>query len=172
MRTCIYCRAQSAGAFPKEHVVPKAFGRFRENLTLDCVCGACNDFFNKELELFLTRDSAEAMLRVRYGLKTKSGRRKLGKSGSAQESVNTCVFAGFLSVGWRGHPRHRILSTRVLGNAFKPFVILFMSSLVAISFYANSLKGWLRGLARYKTASPKPRACLSEGIAEVCRSSG
>jgi len=80
MRTCIYCRAQSAGAFPKEHVVPKAFGRFRENLTLDCVCGACNDFFNKELELFLARDSMEAMLRVRYGLKTKSGRRKLGKS--------------------------------------------------------------------------------------------
>jgi hypothetical protein len=80
MRTCIYCRADSGGKFSKEHVVPKAFGRFRENLTLDCVCGACNDFFNKELELFLTRDSAEAMLRVRYGLKTKSGRYKLGKS--------------------------------------------------------------------------------------------
>jgi len=58
--------------------VPKAFGRFHENLTLDCVCGTCNEFFNKELELFLTRDSLEAMLRVRYGLKTKSGRRKLG----------------------------------------------------------------------------------------------
>jgi len=80
MRACIYCRADSTVAFPKEHVVPKAFGKFRENLTLDCVCGVCNDFFNRELELFLTRDSVEAMLRVRYGLKTKSGRRKLGKS--------------------------------------------------------------------------------------------
>jgi hypothetical protein len=79
MRICIYCRAYTVGTFPKEHVVPKAFGRFRENLTLDCVCKACNDFFNRELELFLTRDSIEAMLRVRYGLKTKSGRCKLGK---------------------------------------------------------------------------------------------
>jgi integrase len=78
------------------------------------------------------------------------------KIGSVQESVNTCVFAGLLSVGWRSHPRHRILSTRVLGNVFRPFVILFMPSLVAISFYANSLKGWLRGLVRHKTASPKP----------------
>jgi len=58
--------------------VPKAFGRFRDNLTLDCVCGTCNEFFNRELELFLTRGSVEAMLRVRYGLKTRSGRRKLG----------------------------------------------------------------------------------------------
>ena len=74
----MYCRVTSDEGFPREHVVPKAFGRFRENLTLDCVCGACNEFFNKELELFLTRDSVEAMLRVRYGLKTRSGRRKLG----------------------------------------------------------------------------------------------
>lgn len=68
MTTCIYCRNSSATAFPREHVVPTAFGRFRNNLTLDCVCGACNDFFNKELELFLTRDSVEAILRVRYGV--------------------------------------------------------------------------------------------------------
>ena len=79
MSVCIYCRDNSPGAFPREHVVPRAFGRFHENLTLDCVCGACNDFFNSELELFLTRDSIEAMLRVRYGLRAKSGRRTLGK---------------------------------------------------------------------------------------------
>src|SRR5260370_7908313 len=79
MTTCIYCRS-SGELFPKEHVVPKAFGRFRDNLTLDCVCGACNTFFNRELELFLTRDSVEAILRVRYGVSTSSGRRKLGKS--------------------------------------------------------------------------------------------
>ncbi len=80
MTTCIYCRKTTAAAFPKEHVVPKAFGCFRHNLTLDCVCGSCNGFFDRELELLLTRDSVEALLRVRYGLKTKSGRRKLGKS--------------------------------------------------------------------------------------------
>jgi len=57
--------------------------------------------------------------------------------GSVQESVNTCVFAGFLSDRLVGHPRHRILSTCVIGNVFKPFVILFMPSLVAISFCAQ-----------------------------------
>lgn len=77
--TCIYCRKSSAHPFPKEHVLPKAFGRFRDNLTLQCVCGECNSFFDRELELFLTRDTVEAALRVRYGVKTKSGSRRLGK---------------------------------------------------------------------------------------------
>jgi HNH endonuclease len=80
MTTCIYCRNSSAKRFPREHLVPKAFGRFTDNLTLDCVCGPCNSFFDRELELFLTRDTVEAILRVRYGLRTKSGRRKLGSS--------------------------------------------------------------------------------------------
>jgi hypothetical protein len=78
--TCIYCGEVCENYFPREHVVPKAFGHFRDNITLDCVCAGCNSFFSRELELFLTRDSVEALLRVRYGLKTKSGRRKLGKS--------------------------------------------------------------------------------------------
>jgi hypothetical protein len=80
MKTCIYCRASADGPFPKEHVVPQAFGHFKNNLTLSAVCGECNAFFNQELEQFLTRDSVEALQRVRYGLKPKSGRRKLGKS--------------------------------------------------------------------------------------------
>jgi HNH endonuclease len=80
MPICIYCRTRADGPFPKEHVVPQAFGRFLDNLTLQCVCGVCNSFFDRELEVFLTRDSVEALLRVRYGLKTKSGRRKLGTS--------------------------------------------------------------------------------------------
>jgi hypothetical protein len=80
MPTCIYCRITSDVSFPKEHVVPRAFGRFHGNLTLPCVCGPCNKFFNGELELFLTRDSVEALLRVRYGLKTKSTKRRLGQN--------------------------------------------------------------------------------------------
>ena len=80
MPICIYCRTRADVSFPKEHVVSQAFGRFLDNLTLQCVCGACNSFFDRELEVFLTRDSVEALLRVRYGLKTKSGRRKLGTS--------------------------------------------------------------------------------------------
>ena len=80
MPTCIYCRQSRSRPFPREHVVPKAFGHFRDNLTLGCVCGDCNSFFAEELELFLTRDSVEALLRVRYGLKTAGGRSKLGES--------------------------------------------------------------------------------------------
>jgi hypothetical protein len=81
MPTCIYCRQCGNLPFPKEHVVPQAFGRFLDNLTLDCVCGGCNSFFNHELEIFLTRDSVEALLRIRHGLKTKTPRRrKLGES--------------------------------------------------------------------------------------------
>ena len=80
MPTCIYCRRSAEAQFPREHVVPRAFGRFRDNLTLRCVCGACNEFFDRELELFLTRDTVEALLRVHYGLKVKAGRRKLGQS--------------------------------------------------------------------------------------------
>jgi len=80
MTTCIYCREIGSHRFPREHVVPKAFGHFHDNLTLRCVCEGCNGFFAEELELFLTRDSVEALLRVRYGLKTASGRHKLGES--------------------------------------------------------------------------------------------
>src|SRR5271170_7060962 len=76
--TCTYCRAVAIEPFPKEHVVPRAFGRFCDNLTLKCVCGKCNSFFNQELKLLLTRDSVEALLRVRYGLRRKSGHRKPG----------------------------------------------------------------------------------------------
>ena len=80
MSTCIYCRQIGSRRFPREHVVPKAFGRFHDNLTLRCVCEGCNSSFAEELELFLTRDSVEALLRVRYGLKTASGRHRLCES--------------------------------------------------------------------------------------------
>lgn len=78
--TCIYCGEISALSFPKDHVIPKAFGRFRNNLTVDCVCRQCNAYFGKELEVFLTRDSIEGLLRVRHGLRTKSDERQIGKS--------------------------------------------------------------------------------------------
>jgi len=77
---CIYCGAVGTHGFPKDHVVPRAFGRFKNNLTLDCVCGPCNSYFGRELELFLTQDSIEALLRVRYGVKTKSGSKQIGRS--------------------------------------------------------------------------------------------
>ena len=71
MRTptkCIYC-GTAGELFPRDHVIPEAFGRFENNFTLGCVCGDCNSYFGRELELFLARDSGEALLRLRYGVK-------------------------------------------------------------------------------------------------------
>src|SRR5580704_523407 len=78
MSICIYCQCVGA-RFAKEHVVPYAFGRFKNNLTLECVCGKCNAALGKELDLALTRDSVEALQRILYGLKSKSRGRRLGK---------------------------------------------------------------------------------------------
>lgn len=43
------------------------------------VCGDCNQHFGDTLDLFLTRDSAEAMFRFRYGLKDPAEVRKMFK---------------------------------------------------------------------------------------------
>lgn len=68
---CIYClRDLGADAFNTEHVIPRAFGTFEQNLTLsDVVCADCNNYFSKSLELFFARDSFEAYDRVIQGLK-------------------------------------------------------------------------------------------------------
>ena len=68
---CVYCVEDlEASAFDTDHVIPQAFGRFTNNLTLtDCVCKGCNNYFGWNLELFLGRDSIEALRRIQYGLK-------------------------------------------------------------------------------------------------------
>jgi len=50
-------------------VVPQAFGRFRDNLTLKCVCDGCNSYFGQKLELTLGRGSGEAVSRLHHGVK-------------------------------------------------------------------------------------------------------
>ncbi len=72
MPTCIYCqRPDPPGGFNTEHVIQKALGGFRNNLTLSDseVCWDCNDYYSKHLDLMLTRDSYEALLRIEHGLK-------------------------------------------------------------------------------------------------------
>lgn len=75
-RQCIYCRGQLETRPPAEHVLPQLFGTFEKNLTIFCVCGSCNNAFSK-LELFLGRDSAEAIQRLRFGLKPTSAAREI-----------------------------------------------------------------------------------------------
>jgi HNH endonuclease len=66
---CIYCRSSDAEEFPREHVIPQSFGSFDDNLTLGCVCGECNSYFAKHLELQFARESAESVARYRHGLR-------------------------------------------------------------------------------------------------------
>lgn len=72
MLTCIYCkRTDPPCGFTRDHVIPEALGRFKGDvvtLTKE-VCGDCNQYFGAALELFLNRDSVEAMFRFHHGLK-------------------------------------------------------------------------------------------------------
>lgn len=70
MAACIYCLEDKEPAeFNAEHVLPRAFGTFENNLTLHCVCVACNGYFGRQLELFFSRGSWEAYLRYSNRLK-------------------------------------------------------------------------------------------------------
>ena len=72
---CIYCLEQKLlSEFNREHVLHRAFGGFEEALTLVApydpgVYRACNDYFSSTVDLAITRDSIEALLRVEHGLK-------------------------------------------------------------------------------------------------------
>lgn len=56
-----------------EHVIPQAFGKFKNNLTLNhIVCDECNQYFGKHLEIYLGRDSLEGIARYRFGISPKS----------------------------------------------------------------------------------------------------
>lgn len=71
--SCIYCtQTKAQSEFNKEHVIPEAFGRFRGALTLARprrvrVCRSCNQRFGDTLDGRLTRNSAEALMRLRFG---------------------------------------------------------------------------------------------------------
>jgi hypothetical protein len=73
--TCVYCRvADPRCGFTREHVLPSAFGAFQHALTLtDTVCAECNQYFGQRLDRLLARDSGEAVLRLRFGLKDPAG---------------------------------------------------------------------------------------------------
>ena len=69
---CIYClQDKSKRSFTKvEHVIPQAFGLFKNNFTLiDTVCDDCNHGFGNSLDLVLARDTIEGALRFEQNLK-------------------------------------------------------------------------------------------------------
>jgi hypothetical protein len=94
--TCIYCRLEKpASEFNIEHVVPRAFGTFEQNLTLkNTVCTACNTYFSKELEPHLARDGAEGYERFEHGLKPPSEFKSLGARATSRVQIPSGHFAG------------------------------------------------------------------------------
>jgi hypothetical protein len=73
MRVCIYCLDRKADdEFNREHVIPQAFGTFKDNLVLDCVCKNCNQYFANVIDLKLARDSIEGYSRYWTGIKPAS----------------------------------------------------------------------------------------------------
>ena len=77
MPTCIYCqRTDPPCGFNREHVIPEALGRFHGADVVTPtreVCSECNQYFGDTLDLMLTRDSYEALLRIEHGLKDPAG---------------------------------------------------------------------------------------------------
>lgn len=71
MSRCIYClEEQPATDFTADHVMPRMLGKFRGFPTLhDAVCGACNQYFGKEVEIVLGRDSHVGLQRLTLGQK-------------------------------------------------------------------------------------------------------
>lgn len=69
MNKCIYClRELTYSKFNREHIIPKAFGTFENNLVLhNIVCEDCNQYFGDNLELVLGRGSLEALGRIEEG---------------------------------------------------------------------------------------------------------
>lgn len=80
MAECIYCRTQTAEAeFSRpDHVVPKAFGKFKNNFTVFCVCEDCNQWFGDNLENSFGRNSGEAILRLLFGVKPSGEAHQVG----------------------------------------------------------------------------------------------
>ena len=78
-RRCLYClEMRPASAFNREHVLQQAFGKFENNLVLDCVCLACNQAMGDTIDLRLARDTVEGVQRVRAGVTPASKLRGLG----------------------------------------------------------------------------------------------
>jgi len=90
-KRCIYCSPDrpAEALFTREHVIPEAFGMFRNNLVLnEGVCHKCNQFFGDNLERIFGRGSAEGIFRLDYRIKPPESVSKLQKN-RVSFSLNT-----------------------------------------------------------------------------------
>jgi hypothetical protein len=97
MPVCIYCvMDKPASAFTKtEHVLPQAFGRFTNNLTLnDTVCDDCNEFFGNTIDLYLARDTPDGFNRFVLGYRPPDKYKSLGKASTMTHRLTEGPWAG------------------------------------------------------------------------------
>lgn len=70
LERCVYCLERKPSTdFNREHVVPEAFGKFKHNLVLTCVCRACNQAFGDDFDRKFAKDSPEGFARFLHGHK-------------------------------------------------------------------------------------------------------
>lgn len=69
--TCIYCKhTKLKKEFNREHVIPQAFGKFVDNITLtNKVCEECNQKYGNTIDESLARAAVEGIHRFKHGLK-------------------------------------------------------------------------------------------------------
>ena len=87
-RTCIYCLEQKeASDFNVEHVLPQAFGKFENNVTLDCVCARCNQSLGDSVDRKLARDTVEGLDRFLTGMKAPAEFKHYGREATTRVEV-------------------------------------------------------------------------------------
>jgi len=94
---CIYCLEEKPNNnFRKtEHVLAQAFGRFKNNLTLNkIVCDDCNKYFGDHLEISLGRDTFEGISRFKHKVKKPKEFKSLGKRSRLSIKVDEGPFKG------------------------------------------------------------------------------
>ena len=108
MMKCIYClEDKPSDCYKKtEHVLSQSFGRFKNNLTLninndpklnEVVCDDCNDFFGKNIEILLSRDSFEGMARFEHEVKKPHEFKSPGKKSRLKIKVVEGPFKGAIA---------------------------------------------------------------------------
>ncbi|MBN1622401.1 MAG: hypothetical protein JW871_07415 [Endomicrobiales bacterium] len=93
---CVYCLKEK-NSFNREHVIPQSFGTFGSNtfvLNHNEVCSACNEYFSKDLELSLGRDSIEGRLRFKENIKSEEEFKALTKNKRLIEKAHEEPFKG------------------------------------------------------------------------------
>lgn len=102
---CIYClKDKPSSCFKRtEHVLSQSFGRFKNNLTLnikndpklkEVVCDECNDYFGKNIEISLGRDTFEGMARFEHEVKKPHEFKSSGKKSRLKIKVDEGPFKG------------------------------------------------------------------------------